>query len=1493
MSRKDLFGVGASLLDSDLIPDRRATGAIGDGAPAPRVHTAPLAFAMTPAAPTFFATINGSAGADFIHVAGDGAVPVWGGPYAEATSATIDSDVIYGLGGDDALFGGGGDDYIDGGAGDDILSGGPGNDTLIGGGGYNTAFLHGAKSDYTFTYFADHIQAAGPDGTDQLYDIQRLTFTSGNPLTTVSGPSPSVVSVSPGVYANDVPLNANIVFTYDRPMRIANPGNISLKLGGSTILIPVTDASQVTVSGNTLTINPHDDLLPGGVYTISFPQGLFAAGSGQWDGGQSTIFTATLNSSDTTPPLLVGFTPADDSTGISQDPTFTFTFNEPVQPGITGVITVHRASDGAAIASAVTSDTGHVYFDSETATVTVTLTQSLAPQTAYYVTIDGNAFRDTGGNAFAGVTSPTAIDFTTGGGPPPGDHTPPALVAVTPPDGTTNVDAGYPVALQFDEQVKAGSGAIQIHKASDGSVFASYAASDTAHIKFTGNTVQISQADLVRGDAYYVTVGADAIEDLSGNAYAGFNAAGTLDFTTSPTMSITGDYTLAHGQTVGFSFAFGYAAYRLDDNGGAGGPNFTNAGDIHAELGSGSPVGSYVTGISTGDDISVLVTHSLVWNQAGASFTVAGADANGFYAGGLAADFRNDGTFTVSADHDAFGVVSWDPRFHFSNSGTLHVTGHGDFAHGVNLNNGGVFVNTGDILVEGGGVDTTAVYMLDGGGVSIFNSGDITAIAGAADAQEVGLRFGAASFNTTQITNTGTITADVAVWEIQNDFPASQANVALENSGTIDGIVSLWLFDEEIPGNNTLHNTGTINGTIYFGAGNDALTNAGHIVAGRIDLNVGDDTLTNSGTIAVDQLLLGTGNDRFNGAAGTFSGRIDAGGGDDTILLGQGDVSIDGGTGRDTVVFSGPQASYTISYDGGTEIVHGAFGTARLDHVETVQFSDARTEPAAHSGLLINVTYDDSVASAPAGFKAAVDAVVRLYEQTFSDPITINIALGYGELAGTALDAGAAGESTFDLSAVDYGQVRAALNADRSSNDDIAAAATWPAANPLPFGNAVFLVTPAEAKALAIDFPAYGDGVPLYDGYVGISKDIAFDYDSSDGVAAGKYDFFGTLAHEISHVMGRDLGNGMWWNGYPAYLPFDLYHYSAADTRLWAGSQTGYFSIDSGHSALQYFNTDPDGSLSDWADSAGNDAFRAFIASGVATAMTPVDFTLLDALGYDLAANQSHTTSLSDPGETYAWASVATTTDPIGSLVGQKVVNDGGSWWLNDFDAANAEPWAWRTTSYDASGHALTQTGTNDDGSHWLTLYDAAGSYRWASATITFDADWNPTGISGTNDDGSHTVTRGDVAAALDTATWYATPYDPNANGIPANDVFTGGAGIDMLFGYAGGDTLNGGGGNDVLNGGLGDDTLTGGSGDDRFVFRVGDGLDTVTDFVPGAASGDLLDLHGYGVFTFAALLPLMSQTGTDTLIAFDDQNRIALHNVQMAQLNSGDFLLT
>lgn len=75
--------------------------------------------------------------------------------------------------------------------------------------------------------------------------------------------------------------------------------------------------------------------------------------------------------------------------------------------------------------------------------------------------------------------------------------------------------------------------------------------------------------------------------------------------------------------------------------------------------------------------------------------------------------------------------------------------------------------------------------------------------------------------------------------------------------------------------------------------------------------------------------------------------------------------------------------------------------------------------------------------------------------------------------------------------------------------------------------------------------------------------------------------------------------------------------------------------------------------------------------------------------------------------------------------------------------------------------------------------------------------------------------------------------------GRAGNDSIVGNAGNDKLYGSNGDDTLVGGKGNDTLWGDVGNDKLYGGSGKDVFIYKPGEGTDTIFDY----SSGDMLTI--------------------------------------------------
>ena len=218
-------------------------------------------------------------------------------------------------------------------------------------------------------------------------------------------------------------------------------------------------------------------------------------------------------------------------------------------------------------------------------------------------------------------------------------------------------------------------------------------------------------------------------------------------------------------------------------------------------------------------------------------------------------------------------------------------------------------------------------------------------------------------------------------------------------------------------------------------------------------------------------------------------------------------------------------------------------------------------------GLTIDVNYDSSVSHAPSGFTSAVASVVSYFELLFSDPITITIDVGYGEVDGQSLSSGALGESyTNFIAPVSYSTFKNALTADAKTPIDASAIASLPTSDPT--NGAGIDVSTAQAKALGL-MPNNNQ----VDGYIGFSSSDPFTYNPNGRAVAGSYDFLGVVAHELSEVMGRisDLVSGASASSLTA---LDLFRYSAPGTRELVGGQAAYFSVDGGKTNLDNFNTD-------------------------------------------------------------------------------------------------------------------------------------------------------------------------------------------------------------------------------------------------------------------------------------------------------------------------------
>ena len=247
--------------------------------------------------------------------------------------------------------------------------------------------------------------------------------------------------------------------------------------------------------------------------------------------------------------------------------------------------------------------------------------------------------------------------------------------------------------------------------------------------------------------------------------------------------------------------------------------------------------------------------------------------------------------------------------------------------------------------------------------------------------------------------------------------------------------------------------------------------------------------------------------------------------------------------------------------------------------------------------MQIKLIPDASVAAAPAGFAADVQEAADILDQDFTDNITIGIRYGWGTFDNApdgGIPANGAVGGPLDETTITYAQLRTALLDKPTLAGDLSMLSSLPISTAaFPDRDSDFTISSAEEKALGL-FTGNPDAI---DGAIGF------------GTHAPPSFWVEGALHEITHAMGRVTGS------VSDPTVFDLYRYSAPGEYQWTSGQPAYFSIDGGATALVNFDLTSD--PSDWLQSSvAGDPFDAIEPTGNLSALTPLDITVMDALGF-------------------------------------------------------------------------------------------------------------------------------------------------------------------------------------------------------------------------------------------------------------------------------------
>lgn len=297
--------------------------------------------------------------------------------------------------------------------------------------------------------------------------------------------------------------------------------------------------------------------------------------------------------------------------------------------------------------------------------------------------------------------------------------------------------------------------------------------------------------------------------------------------------------------------------------------------------------------------------------------------------------------------------------------------------------------------------------------------------------------------------------------------------------------------------------------------------------------------------------------------------------------------------------------------------------------------------------------------AARAGFEMAAQRFADL----FGNNVTINIDVSF-----TSLGSGVLGSTNSSSSTHLYADVRNSLllgassSADRSATPYLASRLSFlsnEAGNCTTgvgcagldlysrtlddddtFDNTRLRVTLGNARALGLIDPNYFGR----DAGIAFNSRMRWDFDPTDGISRGAYDFVGIATHEIAHALGVtsgvDFADGMMAYAYRGVdnigwgTTLDLFRYTGLD-RDWTVAGTPCISADGGRSCIGQVSTGVkfgNGRQASHWRSSTTGVLAPTATSGRLLTLTEADITLLDLIGWSRLLP-------SEEGGTLTWTS--------------------------------------------------------------------------------------------------------------------------------------------------------------------------------------------------------------------------------------------------------------
>ena len=356
-----------------------------------------------------------------------------------------------------------------------------------------------------YTYYFYFVSVA--DLVGNTGGLGGIYFRTGGGVDTTP---PTVVALDPGGSATNVPVNARVRAVMSEAIDATVVSTSSIQLTPA-----VAGTVELSVDRRSLTFTPAANLAVSTSYTVQI-SGLRDSSGNLMATVTSTFTTSASSAADTTPPTIVGVTPANSATNVPVGTPIVMTVSEPLRTsGLAEAMPVFAYFPNYGYVQLAGS-----YSVNPAATI-VTFTPAAPYPGGALITAYTNytgLLSDLAGNPLQS----TAFTFTTA---PDADTIPPAVVMVTPTDGSTGIGSQAVITLTFSESLHPST------VTNDTIALFAGAVELNASISRSADNTTVFLTTVMPFDATITVFATSDITDLSGNALGDFSSTFTTGST--------------------------------------------------------------------------------------------------------------------------------------------------------------------------------------------------------------------------------------------------------------------------------------------------------------------------------------------------------------------------------------------------------------------------------------------------------------------------------------------------------------------------------------------------------------------------------------------------------------------------------------------------------------------------------------------------------------------------------------------------------------------------------------------------------------------------------------------------------------------------------------------------------------------------------------------------------------------------------------------------